>query len=248
MKCPLYESSTSIYQWKKFRTVDMTIPISLTDDIVFSENNRSWYVDVLSTAHNGMYVCQIEKSEAVEEYTDTTNFYISISGNLKHDMHCYTINVIYVSFHAEHIFISIIITSSFSGCPYHAPDISIQIQEVDKIAYEEGSKVVFTCTAVAVEEHEQPYWWVEQNSIFTICTSPVYIINSSFEKLACKWTSILTIINFNEDHTGNYYCGFGSYTQNKTLFLESKNDVLRKFINCDLTISHCRRKWNIYVI
>ena len=77
-----------------------------------------------------------------------------------------------------------------------------------------------TCTAVAVEVHEQPYWWIEQNGTFELCATPLYSLNNSFEVSACKWTTSLSIHNFSRVTAGNYYCGFGGHLTNKTLQIE----------------------------
>ena len=83
--------------------------------------------------------------------------------------------------------------------------------------------VEITCTAMAVEQHEQPYWWIEKNGTYELCTSPLFSIVNSFQVSSCKWTTVLTIMNFSQITSGNYYCGFGDHVTNKTLLVQGVN-------------------------
>ena len=80
MKCPLEGNPPISYHWERYKTIDMTEPANFSSDVQFMENGRSWYVEVYSEAHNGMYVCQAENEAGNEQFVDTTNFFLSTSG------------------------------------------------------------------------------------------------------------------------------------------------------------------------
>ena len=83
--------------------------------------------------------------------------------------------------------------------------------------------MVLVCTAVAVEEHEKPFWWREhENESMSICSRPQYGLDSSFESLACRWTTDLTITDFSEDKAGVYHCIDGTDGVNITLQVDGK--------------------------
>ena len=87
------------------------------------------------------------------------------------------------------------------------------------------------CTAVAVEAHEQPFWWREHDDgSMTICNRSQYMLNSTFERSACRWTTELTIPDFNRDSAGLYHCGIGDNSINITLSLDGELEICS--INC----------------
>lgn len=87
------------------------------------------------------------------------------------------------------------------------------------------------CTAVAVEFHEQPFWW-KQHPNGTIDPHPIarpeYMLNNSFEESACRWTTVLTIPHLSQENTGNYHCRLGENYDNFTLYL---NGMLRASVS-----------------
>ena len=90
-------------------------------------------------------------------------------------------------------------------------------------SYRKGDSVELLCTAVAVEQHQQPFWWKEHDDgPMTLCTMPEYILNSSFEKSACRWTTVLTIPEFVSENTGIYHCTSGYDGTNTTLHLDGE--------------------------
>ena len=84
--------------------------------------------------------------------------------------------------------------------------------------HREGDRVELVCTAVAVEKHEQPFWY--QNGSTTPCTSPDYQLQSWFDESACRWNTILTISEFSEESAGIYHCTVGQHGRNTTLHLD----------------------------
>lgn len=88
------------------------------------------------------------------------------------------------------------------------------------------------CTAVAVEPHEQPFWYKEHaNGSMTPCSRQEYIINNSFEMSACRWTTVLTIPHLSQENTGTYHCRLGYNFDNFTLYL---NGMLRAKVSVSL--------------
>lgn len=80
MECPLEGSHPTTYYWRKYETIDMAAETNFTADVHFSASGHVWYVDVVTAEHNGMYVCSAENEKGQEEYVDTTNFFLSVSG------------------------------------------------------------------------------------------------------------------------------------------------------------------------
>lgn len=113
----------------------------------------------------------------------------------------------------------------YAGCPYHAPQVTVQIAPTGIKSYKEGESVPLVCTAVAVEHHEQPFWWKEHaNGTMTLCSRQQYMLNNSFEMSACRWTTVLTIPHLSQENTGNYHCRLGNNSDNFTLYI---NGMLR---------------------
>lgn len=109
-----------------------------------------------------------------------------------------------------------------AGCPYHGPEVTVQITPSGIIPYE-GENVQLVCTAVAVEQHEQPFWWKEDaNRSMTPCERPQYMLNNSFDKSACRWTTVLTIPSFSQENEGTYHCGVSNFSNNQTLHLKKQ--------------------------
>ena len=79
------------------------------------------------------------------------------------------------------------------------------------------------CTAMAVDTHEQPFWYHDQPPSPTPCGGQDYQLRSSFDESSCQWTTILTIPEFTNSTVGTYICSVGEYGANKTLTLESKS-------------------------
>ena len=105
------------------------------------------------------------------------------------------------------------------GCAYHAPDVSVSLSPAGISTHSEGERVEIVCTAVAVDRHEQPFWYHDGPSP-TPCTSPNYQLSSRFEESACQWTTVLTLPDFKNDSAGSYICSVGRHGNNITLLLE----------------------------
>lgn len=83
MECPLTGSPSTLYYWKKYKSIDMSIETNVSADVRFSDNGRIWYVDIITAEHSGMYVCHALDGGEEKEYVDTTNFFLSILGKCK---------------------------------------------------------------------------------------------------------------------------------------------------------------------
>ena len=89
--------------------------------------------------------------------------------------------------------------------------------------YREGERAELVCTAVAVEEHQKPFWWKEHNNgSITLCTIPEYELNNTFEQSACRWTTTLTIPYFTSDNVGKYHCTVETDGVSRTLRLDGE--------------------------
>ena len=80
LECPLAGSPPTLYYWQKYETIDMSVQTNFTADVEFSDDGRTWYVDAITAQHSGMYVCSALNERGEEQYDDTINFSLSVSG------------------------------------------------------------------------------------------------------------------------------------------------------------------------
>ena len=76
MTCTLETNFCRAYTWKKYSTIDMTQPSNFSNDVLFIDNDQTWYVDAFSEVHNGMYTCECLTPKG----RDTTTLFLSASG------------------------------------------------------------------------------------------------------------------------------------------------------------------------
>ena len=97
------------------------------------------------------------------------------------------------------------------GCDNLSGNPTVHVASTGEHRLIPNSNVTVTCTAAPSSSILPLSWWMvaQNNSFQALHGHPGYIVKSGYDKLHCRWTSLLTITNFSAELAGEYMCSVG---------------------------------------
>ena len=84
LACPLEGNPNAAYHWRKSPSLDGSEESSdiNDDDVIFSQDGRSWHVDAYSEHDNGLYECYATNAFGTASFSDVHTFFLTTESKL----------------------------------------------------------------------------------------------------------------------------------------------------------------------